>query len=834
MSLSPNKSFDNLNTTTSPWWHHVLILVGFLAIAAVFCLPQLQGKQLLPHDIEQWLKMSKETRDIYSQTGEYAFWTNTLFSGMPSTLTDFYSTDNWLSYIKNIIFLYKHGEMMNPIFLFFWGMVAFYVMTRAFKLNKWVSAAGAVAFAFSTYNPIIVVAGHTTKLEDILLLPGLLGGIVMCYNKRYLLGAIVAALFLSVILDAGHYQIIYYSVFVIVFLAISEFIKAIKRGQLKNFAISSAVLVGVALVVAGGHSQRMLLTNEVNEYTIRGGNKEFNFENTDKGLDKSYAFKWSNGTGELLGIMVPNLYGGGFSLTLDPTSTAVKKLSSSIGIQPQQAGQVAYWGAQQMDGLAGSIYFGVTIVALMILGMCVVKSKDKWWIFISGIFCMLISLGKNFESLNYFLFDTLPLMNKFRSPNMALSITSVMFPFLGVWGVHEVLNGQWTKEELMKKYKLAIYISLGIMAWIGILIFFVFDYVGAGDTTIFGEQYNRISQHIISFRKSLATSDWMRSMVFILLLLGVIWMYIKEKISAQIMVAVVSVLMIIDVLPVANRYMNESKYMDAYTYKKAFEPRKVDADIMKDKGHYRVLDLTTDIYNSADPSYFHNNIGGYHPAKLQIYQDLITFHLQGNNLNAEVLNMLNAKYIIVPAQKDAQAIPNPTALGNAWFVSQIQPVPTAEAEMQALRAPSIQNPQDSTAGTFQARNTAVVRESELSKVGNKTQFVVDSTSQIVLKDKQANKLTFESNNAQEGFAVFSEIFYPINWVAKIDGQEVPIVRTNYVLRGLLIPAGKHTIEMEFMTPKPYSQMAPVALASSVIVTLLVLFGLVTYVRNRKK
>lgn len=831
MSTQTNPSIES--TSNNPWWHHAVVILGFLLIASIFCLPQLQGKQLLPHDIEQWLKMSRETRDIYSSTGEYAFWTNTLFGGMPSTLTDFYSKDNWFANIKDIIFLYKHGEMLNPIFLFFWGMVAFYILTRTLNLNKWLSAGGAVAFAFSTYNPIIIVAGHTTKLMDITLLPGLLAGIILCYQGRYLLGAIVSALFLSVIIDAGHYQIIYYSIFVILFLAITEFIKAFKNGTIKQFTISSAILIAVAAIVAGGNAQRLLLTNEVNEFTIRGNHKELG-ETEDKGLDKSYAFKWSNGTGELLGTMVPNLYGGGFSLTVDPQSSAAKKLSSSIGVRPEQVGAVGYWGAQQADGLAGSIYFGITVMFLAILGLITIRSVYKWWLLGSAVFFMLISLGKNFEALNYFLFDTLPLMNKFRSPNMALSISSVMFPILAVWGIHELIFGQYSKAEILKKFKLSLFITGGIMLFIGALIYFVFDYNGPGDSMIFGDSFAQVSNHITAYRKSLASADWWRSIIFIVIVAGIIWGFIKEKINASITVLGISVLMIIDILPVAHRYMNESKYLDAFTYKKAFEPRRADVEIMKDKGHYRVLDLSVDMHNSANPSYFHNNIGGYHPAKLQVYQDLISYHISGNGVNSAVLNMLNTKYIIVPGQKEAQVAPFRTALGNAWFVPQIATVKTAQEEIMALRAPSIQKPDDTTAGQFNPKIQAILRETEWAKIGNKTSFVVDSQSTITLKNIQANKLTFESNNAHEGFAVFSEIYYPKNWVAKIDGKESPIIRTNYALRGLLIPAGQHTIEMEFMTPEPYAKYAPLALASSVIIALLVLFGIFTWVKGMKK
>lgn len=826
----------NTNSAQSKkYLSHLLIIAGFLLIAAVFCAPWLQGDKLLPHDVEQWLKMSKETRDYYDATGEISFWMNNDFSGMPAALTDPYTNNNWFQKIKNISILYTAGENMNPILLFFWAALGAYLLGLALKLKPWWAGIAGVAFAFSSYNPIIIAAGHTTKMLDIAYVPGVLAGVVLAYRGKYWLGAALAGLYTAFSLDAGHYQIIFYSLFAIAALVISEFIKALKNGSLKQFAIASVFLAVAAGLGAGTSASRLMLAQEVTKYTMRGSNKELKVDENDKGLDKGYAFKWSNGVEETLALMVPNLFGGGNLMTVNPSSAAAQDVMNTFRLQPAQLSGIAYWGPQQEDGLGGSVYFGASIMFLAVLAILVVRSKRKWWLVVASLFFMILSWGKNFALINYFLFDHFPMMNKFRSPNMAMSLASALIPILGAWALHDIFSGKIDKATLLKKLKLALYITGGLLVLILLAIMGgMMEFTGAADSKIFGQNWVQVSGKIIEFRKSLASKDTWRSIFFVLATAAILWAFIKDKLSEKVSAILIALVVILDILPVANRYLGSDKYLTPDAYQAHFAARPVDKEILKDKDYFRVLDLSSDLFNSADASYLHKTIGGYHPAKLQIYQDLIMHQL--GNLNSAVINMLNGKYIINPdkAKQKLLAIPNPNALGNAWFVQEIKKVNTAEEEMKALDAPALSTPNDSTGNAFDPSKTVVLRTAEYDKLGMSAITAVDSSAKIQLTSYSPMKLTYTSNNSNEGIAVFSEIYYPLDWEAKIDGKTVPIARANYVLRALKIPAGKHTIEMVYHTPKSWTQGETIALISSIVLLILILGGMWMHFGRKKK
>lgn len=812
---------------------HLIVIGVFLIVAAVFCSPWLQGSKLLPHDVEQWLKMSKETRDFKAATGETSYWMNNVFSGMPSALTDPYYENNWFSKIKNKLILYTHGENMNPIMLFFWAMLGGYLLSLAFKVRPWLAAIAGIAFAFSTYNPIIIAAGHTTKFLDIAYVPGILAGIVFAYRGKYWVGAALAGIYTAFAIDAGHYQIIYYSLFAVVALVVCEFIIALKSGTLKKFFLASALLLVAGGLAVGTSSTRLLLTQEVTKYTMRGTEKELKSADDNHGLDKDYAFKWSNGVEETLALMVPNLFGGGHLLRISENNRDAQELAGMFKMKPSDLSGFSYWGPQQEDGFGGSVYFGVVIIFLAIFGIAVIRNPRKWWLVVASLLFIMISWGKNFSALNFTLFDYLPMMNKFRSPNMAVALASMLIPVLAVWGLNEVLTGKVSKEEAFKKLKTSLIATGIIFLIIFIAVFAMFDYTGAADTRIFGNVWSQVGSKVIEFRKGLAIKDFWRSLFFVLLAAVVLWMFIKDKINANVATIAMALIAALDILPVANRYLGSDKYLTPSEYDLAFAPRPVDREILKDKGYYRVLDLSRDLFNSADASYHHKTIGGYHPSKLQIYQDLILNHL--GNLNSQVIAMLNGKYIIHSDRAGKLVVSqNPQALGNAWFVRNVKTVNTAEEEINALNAPSLNNPFDSTAGDFNAAETVIVRTTELDKLGNLTQLQTDSTATIELKSYSPMKLTYESNSSVDGIAVFSEIYYPLDWEAKIDGQTVPIARVNYVLRALKVPAGKHTIEMVYNTPKSVQTGDKIALASSIGLILFAGAGLFLHFRRKSQ
>ena len=690
-----------------------------------------------------------------------------------------------------------------------------------------------MAFAFSSYNPIIITAGHTTKMLDIGYIPAILAGIMLAYRGKYWQGAAISGLVLSFFFDSGHFQIIYYTVLVIGVLVIAYLIEALKNKRLKNWVFASATLALGASFAMMTNASKIMMTQAYNPQTIRGGNSELSSSAGahSGGLDRDYAFQWSNGVGETFCLLVPNLYGGASGEDIGPDSHMGKKLSA-YNVPPNYVAQMTqraplYWGPQPM--LSGPVYFGAVICLLVVLALLLIRSPAKWWLAGISFFFILLSMGKNFPAFNNFMFDYLPMYNKFRTPSMSLAIPSVLFPILGIWALRDIFQEKVTKEFLWKKLKTALIITGGLCVLLLLAAQGYLDFKGAGDAQI-AQQYGQMFQNpqigeelvtaLREDRAAAATADALRSLVFVLLAAGVLWAFAKGKIKKEMAVAGIGLLVAVDLLPVANRYLNKSDYLDDSTYAMQFQPRPVDAQIMQDKDpYYRVFDLTSSPFNDSKPSYFHKSIGGYSGAKLEIYQELIENQL--GHFNTAVLNMLNTKYLIVPGQGGTPSAQlNPDACGNAWFVQDIKWVADADAEMKALDAPSLQNPMDTTAGNFEPLKTAIIRESQRAALGE-VRTGKDSISSVTLSAYGPRRLAFESNNAQDGFAVFSDIYYPTGWIAKIDGQEVPIIRTNYVLRGLAIPAGQHKIEFSY-EPKNYATGQSLGLIGSILLSLLLL------------
>lgn len=811
---------------------HFLVIGLFIIISCWFCLPAFQGKTLDQHDIKTWLWMSRESREYFAQTGENALWANNMFSGMPQVQTDYHPLTNWYNKLHNIVQLTSPGTPPNPAIFFFLAMFSFYLLSAAMRVNKWIGAIGAVAFAFSTYNPQIVTAGHITKMLDIAYIPAIMAGILWAYRGSYFLGAAVTGLFLAFFFDANHIQIIYYSLFIIACMAFSALIKAIRNGKIKQWAFASLALGLAALFAVGTSASRLIQTMEYNPYSIRGKNSELSSVQKNDGLDKDYAFQWSNGGGELLTLIVPGLYGAGEHLDED---SHYGKALSSLGVPNQQVEQMTanapmYWGPQPF--LSGSIYFGAIVCFLTVLSLFTVRSKEKWWIFGLSVLFMLLSMGHHFPALNYFMFDHFPLYNKFRSPNMMLAIPSVLFPMLAIWGLKEIGDGHISKPELLKKLRWSLIITGGLCILVWLASNMMLDFKGANDSYIqqqFGEKGGEIMKAIREDRAGIASTNALRSLLFVLLGGALIWAFAKDKLNVKLSLAALALLVVLDIMPVAKRYLNERNFVDTDLYETLnFQPGKADQEILKDPApYYRVANLSASLFQDAKTSYFHNSVGGYHGAKMRIYQDLIEAQL--GKLNSSVFNMLNTKYFILPGQ-NGEEIPqrNPYACGNAWFVEEVKWAPTATEEMNALSAPSLNNPSDSTMGDFNPSRTAIIRDDFKGSVKG-SQFQVGPDAYIKLLDNgySPKELKFESSNDQPGLAVFSDIYYPNGWKATIDGQEAPIIRANYVLRALEVPAGKHAITFVFDPPSFYTGER-VALWGSILLTLFIagcIFGI---------
>ncbi len=819
---------------------HLIVIGIFLALSCIFSYPAFQGKTLDQHDVKTWLWMSKESRDYHAQTGESALWANNMFSGMPQVQTDYYAETNWFRFFNRIFLVTSPTDSGNPTGFFFIAMVSFYILASTMRINRWLGVIGAIAFAFSTYNPIIITAGHTTKFLNIAYFPAIMAGMIIAYRGRYLAGAALAGVFLAFFFDANHIQIIYYCAFVVAVMVVAALVVALKRKELKRWLFASVALGLAAAFAIATSASRLIQTKEYNPFSTRGGASELTQTNKQKdgGLDKDYAFQWSNGVDEVLTILVPNLYSAGAVLGED---SHYGEVLGRMGLPPQQVEQMTanaplYWGPQTF--LSGAVYFGAVICLLFVLSLFVIRSKHKWWLAGLCLFFALLSMGDHFKPLNYFMFDYFPLYNKFRSPNMALTIPSIIFPIMAIWALKEIFEEKITKEELWKKLKSSLIITGGLCLVLLIATQSIYDYKGINDGQIeksFGEQAPVVMKAIREDRSAGATKDALRSLLFVALAGGILWAYAKDKTNKKMAIAGLGLLVTVDILPVANRYLGDRNFVDTDAYwSMNFEPSPADQQILRDQDpYYRVLNLTTSSFNDSKTSFFHKSVGGYHGAKMETYQDLIEAQLQ--KLNGQVLNMLNTKYFIVPGQRGEEMVyPNPAACGNAWFVNEIKWVKNADDEMNALNAAPFNNPTDTAAGNFQPLHTAVLRDTFRQVIGAQP-FGKDAEAYVRLAPNGygPRRIKFESQNSQDGFAVFSDIYYPLGWKATIDGKEVPIARVNYVLRGLRVPAGKHTIEFSF-NPPSYETGERVALFGSILLTALIIAGLVFTFRQTKK
>lgn len=824
----------------SKYLPHLVILGIILVVSCFFCLPAFQGNYMNQHDMFTWLQGSQESRDFYAATGEEAAWANNMFSGMPQVLTDYYPETNWYHKLNVIIQMYSTGVPHNPAIFFIIAMVSFYLLSVALKWNRWLGLIGAIAFAFSTYNPIIISAGHTTKMVDIAYMPAVLAGVIWALRGNYLGGAAFTAVVLAMFIDSGHFQIIYYLGLVIIVGLLVAGYYFYKAGKVKQWFISCMCLAMAAVFSAMANTEHFMETQAFSKHTIRGGQSELadTKNNKETGLDKEYAFSWSNGIEETMNLLVPGLFGGASNEQLSENSNFAEKLTALRVPYNQVESMIdnapTYWGPQPM--ISGPVYFGATICFLFVLSFLLVKSSKKWWVLGVVVFFVVLSTGKHMPTINYFLFDNFPGLNKFRAPSMALVIPALFFPIMAMWALKEVYYSNMEKVEVFKKVKVALYAVGGLLVLTLIYTQTGFSYQSPSDQQNivgrFGQYGEDVLRAIKDDRAAMAFSDTLRSLVLVILIAVVLMSYSKDKLSKTVAVAAVGVLISFDVLGVAHRYLNKKHFITQDEWHQEMAQRPVDRQIKQDKDlYYRVFDITKSPFNDAFPSLFHSSIGGYHGAKLQIYQDLIENQI--GKFNSGVLNMLNAKYFIVPGGPNGAEVvqQNPGALGNAWFVNEIKFVNTAREEMDALNAPSLQNPMDTSMGMFDPAKTAIIRNDLKAKV-TVANPVKDPSATIQLVKYFPNKLVFESNNSGNGFGVFSDIYYGEGWTATIDGQPTDIIRTDYVLRGLNIPAGKHVIEFSFELPDS-KKWSTVALIGSICITILVVAGIYSSVRKQK-
>ncbi len=815
---------------------HFIAIGIFIAISFLFCYPALQGNKLSAGDTVHWMGMSQEAKSWYEKTGENPMWSNSMFGGMP-TVTHYMRGKTNLIYP---IQAFLTDNIPSPIPFFLIAMICFYILMMSWRINRWAAIIGAIAFAFASYNLQIIAAGHNTKMFSIGYMPLVLAGMNWVYQRKYLIGAGSALMGLSLMISNGMYQIDYYLFIILLGFGIGFFIQMLKENKLKDFAIGSVIMLFVGLISVGPSLDTLMFTKEYTTQTMRGGQSELSIgkkaeKKTNGGLDKDYAFQWSQGIGETFTLLVPNLYGGGGRVDVGTSSNTYQALKD-LGVGDEGAEEFSknaptYWGPQPF--LAGPVYFGAIIMLLFVLGMFIIDNKLKWVILSLGVLGIMMSWGKNFSALNYFLFDHLPMYNKFRTPSMTMVIPGFLFCLTAIWALHEYFTEKLSTEKLLDYLKKSVLITGGLCLLLGVGGKMFLSYKGDNDDKqksqliqMMGgnnDAGSKVFSAIVEDRSSIAMKDGFRSLFFILMAAAALWFFAKKKLSMTMAMAIVGLLISVDLLQIGMRYLNSDNYKTSDEFEAQFRARPIDTQILQDPDpYYRVYDLTSDPYNDAMGAYHHKMVGGYHPAKMEIYQDLIDNQLSGGKMNMQVLDMLNTKYILFNGQGGQPAVQqNREACGNAWFVHQVKLVDDANQEIVALNAENlgdtakVENP-------FRAKETAIVQKKNWT--GNMNTFITDSASNIKLSKYGLNDLSFTSSNKNDGFAVFADVYYNLGWKAFIDGKEAPIVKTNYVLRGLVIPAGDHKIEFKFH-PDIYFKWGSASLISSVLILLILLGGI---------
>lgn len=787
----------------------ILAIAIFLALNFIYFSPVLEGKTIQQDDVESIKDGFSEIREYKKETGRYALWSNAMFSGMPTYLM-------WLGYPANVAghILDGYNKILpNPIGTVFLYLIGFFILLRSLGMNVWLSILGSIAFAFSSYNFIIISAGHTNKAIVIGLFAPTIAGVLMAYRGKYLSGGVITALALALQIRANHYQMSYYLAIAILIYVIVELVYSFKEKTISSYIKASVAMLAAVILAIGINLTPLMLIEEYSHYTIRGKSELTLSKDINKdGLSKDYAFEYSYGINESLSFLIPNVLGGSSAGALTKDSETFKYLQKGgVPNATQIIKQLPlYWGEQAFT--AGPVYFGAIVMFLFVFGLFLVKGKYKWWIFISFLLTLMLSWGKHFETLSYIFFDYVPMYNKFRAVSSILTVTSLLIPLLAAMAIKEMLDAKVTKEEVFKSLRNSFIITAGLTFVLAVVPSLVGSFVNeAKDQQVFGQAYKQIIDSIAQDRSNMLRSDAFRSFFFIFLAAALIFAYIKNKVKANVLVIAIAALILVDMWSVDKRYLNNDKFVKK-SKKVEVEavPDATDQQILQDKDlYYRVYNLTVNPFTDASTSKFHKSIGGYHAAKMKRYQELIEYHISKGNMS--VLNMLNTKYLIGQDQQTGQKLVqlNDQACGNAWYVSEIKYVANADSEITALT-------------NFNAKTTAIVDERFKENLTG-LNVVADSSANIRLTRYSPDTLAYESNASAEGFVVFSDIYYEKGWNAYVDGEKVPHVRVNYVLRGMKVPAGKHAIEFRF-EPEKYYLGEKVSLASSVILVLLVLLA----------
>lgn len=845
---------------------HIVAFVVFLVLTFSYLYPVLQGKTIFGGDTQSYVGMSHEAVEFNKTHETETLWTGAMFGGMPTYQISMAEPASLVKYIDTCL-----RVLPGPTYRVFLYLVGFYILLLAFGVNPWIAIGGAIAFAFGSYNLIIIVAGHNTKAVAIAYMAPIIASIYYAFKdgtwRNRVLGGSLLALFLGLGVYANHVQIIYYTLFIVICFGISELVFAIKEKTLKKFFTTIGVLVIGALLAVGMNATRLITTQEYVKATMRGESNGLTSKGGDShGLDKDYITGWSYGIGESMTLLIPDFRGGASYGKLDQDShtadaiadiTGYKK--SANGLTPAQQQRIdrvmerdaraftpknlaefmytfdlpLYWGDQPFT--AGPVYAGAIVCFLFVLGLVIVPARHKWWLLAATVLGLLLSWGRNFMPLTDFFIDYVPMYNKFRTVSMTLTITCLTMCIMGLLALKEFLSDGIEKAAKLK----ALYISAGITGGL-CLLFWLFpsiagSFVSPQDARLTGS-YAFLQDSLPLDRADLLSSDALRSLIFILLAAVTLFIYAKGKINIFATAVVFVILFTADMVPVAHRYLNATNFVEKKSTETPFTPTFADRYILSDKSQsFRVLDMTVDIFNSSKPAYFHKTIGGYSAVKLRRYQELIDLQLApelqrfGENLRSvrseaelervfagtPIMNMLNTRYIIISGA--SLPLLNDYAYGNAWLVDSVRIADTPDEEIDLLDDVDLQS--------------TLVVDKALKDSLKATDFNPDGALiQLIKYEPNCLEYSFSSDKPQ--LAVFSEVYYYTGWKAYINDKEVPFFRADYLLRAMNLQPGNYKITFRF-EPSTYSIGKNIAIISSILLTLAFCGIIFVSLKNKK-
>lgn len=797
---------------------HLIAMAIFLAVFAAYFHPQLNGKVVGQSDILQGMGMTKEAKDYLKETGNHTLWTNAMFGGMPMYQIASPQPSNLIRHVLDPI---TRLFISAPISMFFVAAMCLYILLMVLGVNRWIAIIGGLAFSFSTNNMVLFAAGHTSKLKAISVLPLALAGVYLLLNKKkYLSGAVVFLIAMSINIMANHYQMTYYFAIGMLFFMIVYLIYAVKNGEVLPYLKAGAIMLITGILAIGPSYTKFSTTYEYSKFTMRADSdlkreaRERNPEknNSSSGLNWDYAMMWSYAPVDLLATFIPGVVGGSSGEELSKDYEITKAYGRGKTFRAP-----LYWGGA--DSTEGPPYFGVVVMFLLVIGLFMVPNNGwKIGIVIGALMVVFLALGSHFEAFNRIFFEHFPKFKSFRAPSSAIGVVAVFIPILAMVGFSSFLTSNKSKEEKKK----VLFIASGIVGGLALIIALIgssiFDLSHFKDENYlyqsFNNDVNQYNQFMDILQDSraqfLRTSAW-KAVFFVVVAGAILYGFVVSKLKAKHVILALGALVVIDLVSIDLKYLNEDNFISKHKKERPFTIRPVDQQIIqsepKGRGYYRVLDLSISTFNSSAASYFHNTVGGYSAVKMSRIQDVIDSAFSPN-ISADVMDMMNTKYIV---SKDMKVFPNPNALGNAWFVDSFIRVSTATEELATIK-------------DFNSVNTAVIHSDFEDYTKDLKDQPIDSfsTRSIEMVQYEPNRLVYNSKSSKDEFVVFSEMWYGPNvgWDAYIDGEKVDHIRVNYILRGMKLPAGEHEIIFEFK-PQTFEKGEKVSMATSVLILLLI-------------